>query len=147
VRFTIGRAQRRPGHQRRADTQGRLSGASGGEAVAERDLPWRPTFRKGYVVFHPPGGYHVLIIDVYWRRTPRLAVKLPASPSELGLMSPDPALQESWTAQEREWGWTVGPLDPLPDGRPAIEIAEGWNRGEGSTITVDPDGEGAGPAA
>ena len=93
------------------------------EAVAERNLAWHPTFRKGYVAFQRSGGYNAMIVDVWWRKTPRLAVKIPESPADLGLVSPYPELEESWYADEREWGWTLDPFDPVPDVRPAVEIA------------------------
>lgn len=64
---------------------------------------------KGYVAIQRPGGYNVLVIDVWWNKVPRLAAKIPDQPETLGLTSPYPQLQEVWTATEHEWGWTVPP--------------------------------------
>lgn len=86
-------------------------------AVALLDLPWQVRFRKGYVALQRAGGYNVALVDVYWRRAPRLAIKLPDEPGALGLDSPFPALEETWVAAEREWGWTV----PTPDATPDLE--------------------------
>lgn len=97
------------------------------EVVAERDLPWRVVFRKGYIAFQRAGGYNAFVVDVYWRNVPRFAVKLPDDPTSLSLTSPYPDLAESWNAEEREWGWTLDPLDVIPDVRPAVQIAERFN--------------------
>jgi uncharacterized protein with ParB-like and HNH nuclease domain/alkylated DNA nucleotide flippase Atl1 len=94
------------------------------EAIAERNLPWQAVFRKGYVAFQRSGGYNTVIVDVYWRKPPRLAVKLPYSPATLSLINPYPDRAESWLEDEREWGWTLDPLGIVPDVRPAVEIAE-----------------------
>jgi uncharacterized protein with ParB-like and HNH nuclease domain/alkylated DNA nucleotide flippase Atl1 len=94
------------------------------EAIAERNLPWRAVFRKGYVGFQRRGGYNTLVVDMFWRKAPRLAIKLPDSPAELSLVTPYPQLEESWYGDEREWGWSFDPLGVLPDVRPAVEIAE-----------------------
>ncbi len=94
------------------------------EAIAERNLPWKPVFRKGYVAFQRRGGYNTMIVDVSWRKAPRFAIKLPGKPKALTVVSPYPDLEETWYEDEREWGWTLGPLDIIPDLRPAIEIAE-----------------------
>ena len=51
-----------------------------GEAIAERNLSWQAVFRKGYVAFQRSGGYNTLLVDVFWRKTPRLAIKLPDEP-------------------------------------------------------------------
>lgn len=51
-------------------------------------------------------------------------MKLPDSPAALSLTNPYPDLEESWGDEDREWGWTLGPLDVIPDLRPAIELAE-----------------------
>jgi alkylated DNA nucleotide flippase Atl1 len=101
------------------------------EAIAERDLPWRPVFRKGYVGFQRSGGYNTLIVDLWWRKTPRLAVKIPDDPSALSLINPYPGLEESWYPDEREWGWTLDLFDPIPDVRPAVEIAERFSPSTG----------------
>jgi hypothetical protein len=94
------------------------------EVITEKDLPWKPVFRKGYVAFQRSGSYNTLVVDMYWRKAPRFAVKLPDSPEALSLASPYPNLAETWTEDDREWGWTVGPFDVIPDLRPAVEIAE-----------------------
>ena len=104
------------------------------EAIVERNLPWKAVFRKGYVAFQRRGGYNTMIVDVYWRKTPRFAVKLPDNPAALSLASPYPDLEETWHEDEREWGWTLGPLDVLPDLRPAVEIAERFHPSAGPTI-------------
>jgi hypothetical protein len=66
----------------------------------------------------------VLVVDVYWKRPPRLAIRLPAEPGELGLVNPYPDLEESWSPGDREWGWSLGELDAVPDVRDAVEIAQ-----------------------
>ena len=104
------------------------------EAIAERNLPWKPVFRKGYVAFQRSGGYNTVIVDLYWRKAPRLAVKLPDNPAALGLVSPYPDLEETWYEDDREWGWTLDPLDVIPDLRPAVEIAERFHPTAGPTI-------------
>jgi hypothetical protein len=103
------------------------------EAIAERQLPWKPVFRKGYVAFQRPGQYNTLVVDLYWRKAPRLAIKVPADPAELSLVSPYPDLEESWYADEREWGWTVNPLDDLPNVSAAVEIARRYHTDTGAT--------------
>ena len=50
------------------------------EAIAERNLPWKAVFRKGYVAFQRRGGYNTLLVDVSWRKAPRFAIKLPGKP-------------------------------------------------------------------
>jgi hypothetical protein len=44
--------------------------------IERGSLPWKPVFRKGYVAFQRPGGYNVFVVDVYWKKTPRLALKV-----------------------------------------------------------------------
>ena len=39
------------------------------EAIAEKNLPWKPAFRKGYAAFQRRGGYNTMIVDVSWRKT------------------------------------------------------------------------------
>jgi hypothetical protein len=92
------------------------------QAIAEKGLRWRPVFRKGHVAFQRPVGYNTLIVDMYWRRPLRLAVKLPDTPAALGLANPYPDLQQNWAAEDREWGWTLIPGN-IPDLRLAVEIA------------------------
>ncbi|MBG0824926.1 hypothetical protein HS048_29950 [Planomonospora sp. ID91781] len=83
--------------------------------IEERGLAWQPVMNKGYVAIQRSGGYNVLVIDVYWNRAPRLAAKLPAAPDELGLPNLYPNLQQTWSAAERDWGWTIPPGTELPD--------------------------------
>jgi len=104
------------------------------EAIAERNLPWRAVFRKGYVAFQRSGGYNTLLVDVYYRKAPRLAVKLPDNPAALSLANPYPELEETWYEDDREWGWTLDPLGVIPDLRPAVEIAERFHPTVGPTI-------------
>lgn len=103
------------------------------EAIAEKDLLWQPVFRKGYVAFQRSGGYNTVLVDLYWRKAPRLVVKLPNSPTALALVNPYPDLEETWYEDEREWSWTLDPLDVVPDLRPAVEIAERFHPATGST--------------
>ena len=93
------------------------------QAIAEIGLPWQPVFRKGYVAFQRPGGYNTLIVDMSWRKPLRLAIKLPDTPAALALANPYPDLAETWGDEDREWGWTLIPGKPIPDLRPAVEIA------------------------
>jgi uncharacterized protein with ParB-like and HNH nuclease domain/alkylated DNA nucleotide flippase Atl1 len=110
------------------------------EAIAEKNLAWHPAFRKGYIAFQRSGGYSTLIVDLYWRKPPRLAVKLPDVPAALSLASPYPFLEETWSEQEREWGWTLDPRDAIPDLRSAVSIAERFHPTTGPTIDA-PDRE------
>jgi alkylated DNA nucleotide flippase Atl1 len=103
------------------------------EAIAEMNLPWQVAFRKGYVAFQRSGGYNTLVVDLHWRKAPRLAVKLPKSPDELALVSPYQYLEESWYGDEREWGWTLDPLAGVPEMRPAVAIAERFHPTVGPT--------------
>ena len=91
-------------------------------AIEERGLPWHVAMRKGYVAIQRPGGYNVLVVDLWWNRVPRLAGKIPAKPTDLGLTSPFPHLAEVWTAADHEWGWTVPPGTPLPDVSALIDL-------------------------
>lgn len=95
-------------------------------ALRDRGLSWKAAFRKGYVCFQRSGGYNVLIVDLYWRRAPRLAVKVPAPIDEMGIADPYPDLEPSWVEAEREWGWTVPSLTSVPDVNQAIELAHGF---------------------
>ena len=67
------------------------------------------------------------------RRAPRLAIKLPESPDKLGLVSPYRYLEDSWYEDEREWGWTLDPLDVVPDLRPAVAMAQRFHPTIGPT--------------
>ncbi|WP_127938611.1 hypothetical protein [Nonomuraea polychroma] len=90
--------------------------------IEERGLAWQPVMNKGYVAIQRPGGYNVFTIDVYWNRAPRLAAKLPSPPDTLALANPYPHLQDVWTANEREWGWTIPPGTELPDLDPLFDL-------------------------
>jgi hypothetical protein len=83
--------------------------------VEARGLPWQMVFRKGYVAFQRPGGYNVALVDIYWNRTPRIAIKIPAPPDELGFTDLYPDLESSWDSSQHEWGWTVPASDRIPD--------------------------------
>lgn len=100
-------------------------------AVKERGLPWQVVMRKGYVAIQRSGGYNVLVVDLWWNRVPRLAAKLPAEPSSLGLTSPFPQLPEIWVPDEREWGWTVEPETPLPDVGMLINLVKPFQPAQG----------------
>lgn len=97
------------------------------DAVAEQielhGLPWQPVFNKGYVAFHRPGGYKVMIVDLFWNGPVRLAVAVPAEPGQLELTNPYPTLEVRWSSGEREWGWVIKTGDQVPDVGPAVEIA------------------------
>ena len=101
------------------------------QAVEAAGLSWQPVFRQGYVAFQRASGYNVVIVDLWWNRAPRLAVKLPAAPAELQLDDPYPQLQASWAAADREWGWTVPDVALLPDVRAAIELTRPFQPASG----------------
>ncbi len=84
------------------------------DVAEELGLPWQPVMRKGYIAIQRPGGYNTMVVDLYWNRVPRLAVKIPGRPEALGLRTPFPAFQEVWAEAEREWGWTVPPGTEIP---------------------------------
>ena len=86
--------------------------------MVARALPWRTVFRKGYVAIQRGSGYNVALVDVWYRKVPRFAVKIPHSASELGLPNPFPGLAEDWEPTEHLWGWTVPNIDQLPDSAP-----------------------------
>ena len=96
-------------------------------AVEERGLPWKPEFRKGFICMQRTGGYNAVVIDVWWGKVPRLAVKLPKSPTELGLTTPYPSLQEDWNSSELEWGGTVPSVDDIPDVMMALDAARSFH--------------------
>ena len=52
--------------------------------VAKYGVPWTIQFRKGYLALLRPGGYRVAIVDLYWKGSPRFAVRLPDTPEALG---------------------------------------------------------------
>ena len=125
------------------------------DAIAKRQLPWHMTFRKGYVAFKRSPKSNAVIVDVYWNKAPRLAVKLPVPPDELGLRSPYAMLADSWLPSEHEWGWTVPSADLIPDVGEAVEIARRFDATSGATAVPDPaappasggNGDGATPDA
>jgi CHAT domain len=100
-------------------------------AVAERGLPWRVVMRKGYVAIQRPGGYNVLVVDLWWNKAPRLAGKVPAAPETLGLVSPFPHLREVWIPAEREWGWTVPRTTAVPDVGSLIDLIQPFQPDQG----------------
>jgi hypothetical protein len=104
-------------------------------AVRDRGLPWQVVMRKGYAAIQRPGGYNVLVVDLWWNRVPRLAAKIPAEPAALGLTSPFPSLPEVWTPAEREWGWTVAPGTPLPDVGALIDLILPFQPAQGPMTT------------
>lgn len=89
--------------------------------IRNRGLPWRGVFRKGYVAFQRMGGYNVMLVDVWWRKVPRLAIRVPGRLDELGVLDPFPGLESSWS-HEREWGWTVPSVESIPDIGQAVEL-------------------------
>ncbi|MEW6581818.1 MAG: hypothetical protein AB1416_03575 [Actinomycetota bacterium] len=112
------------------------------EAIAARGLPWRTIFRKGYVAVLRGSGYRVALVDVWWRKTPRFAVKVPEPPRALGLPNPFPDLAEDWDAGELDWGWTVPTIDEIPDVGAALDLARPFHPENGGMINP-----GAQPAA
>jgi hypothetical protein len=105
------------------------------ETLAERGLPWQVRFRKGYVAFQRAGGYNVIIVDVYWKRVPRLAIKVPDELQALGLLAPYPQLSESWDAKENEFGWTISSLSDVPDLSPVIDLVAPFHPDSGPMLT------------
>lgn len=92
-------------------------------AIQERELPWQVRFRKGYVAFQRPGGYNVAVVDMYWAKPTRLAVKLPGDVASLGLDDPFPNLIPHWIEKDWEYGWTIPSKDLVPDVGAAIDLA------------------------
>jgi hypothetical protein len=91
--------------------------------------------RKGYVAIQRPGGYNVLVVDLWWNKAPRLAGKVPAEPAALGLASPFPHLLEIWIPAEREWGWTVPPGTAVPDVGVLIDLVQPFQPAQGPMTT------------
>lgn len=109
------------------------------DGIEERDLAWQPVMNKGFVAIQRQGAYNVFIVDLWDNRVPRIAVKLPAAPDELNLISPYPNLKDFWSASEREWGWTVPPGAPIPDLGPLFDLAQNYNPPNGPmTLTSAP---------
>lgn len=92
------------------------------EFIAETGVDWRVVARQGYNVVLNSQNRKVAIVDVYWRKAPRFAVRLTAHPSQLGLVSPYPGLLEDWDKTESEWGWNVPSLQAMPDIRAALSM-------------------------
>ena len=92
------------------------------EAVTERieahGLPWQPVFNGGSVSFRRPGGYKLVVVDLYWNGPVRLAITLPAPPEQLNLVSPYPAPASRWSSGDREWGWVITTIDQIPTSDP-----------------------------
>jgi hypothetical protein len=109
------------------------------EEVSSRALPWQVVFRKGYSALQRAGGYNVVIVDLYWKKAPRLAIKIPDSPEVLGLVSPYPALEESWSSTESEWGWTVPSVDHMLKIRAALDLATPFHPESGPMTVPSPD--------
>jgi hypothetical protein len=86
------------------------------------------------VAFQRASGYNVVIVDLWWYRVPRVAIKVPDAPSSLGLRSPYPNLVESWNASEHEWGWTIPSMDAVPDLAPAIELVAPFHPARGPMV-------------
>lgn len=108
-------------------------------AVEERNLPWQPVMNKGYIAIQRPGGYNVLVVDLYWTKVPRLAAKIPSDPESLGLVSPFPSLQTIWTTAEREWGWTVPVDTAAPDVGVLVDLIRRFHPPEGPMTLTNPD--------
>lgn len=104
------------------------------EAIAARGLPWKTVFRKGYVAVQRGSGYRVALVDVWWRKTPRFAVKIPQPATDLGLINPFPGLTEDWDAAERDWGWTVPTVDEIPGVGAALDLVRPFHPENGGMI-------------
>lgn len=91
--------------------------------LAERGLELRQQFRKGYLAFQRAGGYNVFMIDVIWKRVPRLIAKIPGPPQELGLKSPFPSIENVFDHGYNDWGFgPIATLDAIPDLAPLVDI-------------------------
>lgn len=85
------------------------------DVLNARGLDLQVRFRKGYIGFQRTGDYNVILVDLYWKAVPRVAVKLPTDPNTLGFRSPFPSLRETWDASQKEWGFTIPPGETIPD--------------------------------
>ena len=65
----------------------------------------------------------MLQVDLWYSRPPRLIVKLPASPAELGIVDPLPTFQGVWIPSYNEFGWHVAPGTAIPDVRGVVDLA------------------------
>ena len=104
--------------------------------ITRQGLPWRSRWRKGYVAFQRPGGYNVLQVDLWYSRPPRLIVKLPASPAELGIVDPLPTFQGVWIPSYNEFGWHVAPGTAIPDVRGVVDLARAHQPEQGAFKAV-----------
>lgn len=104
------------------------------EQVERRNLNLQQRFRQGYVAFQRPGGYNVVLIDVYTTSVTRFSVKLPAPPERLALTTPYPQLEQYWVEAEREWGWLVPRDDALPDVGPALDATIAFQPSSGPMV-------------
>jgi hypothetical protein len=104
-------------------------------ALARRNAILDVKFRKGYLGYQRSGGYNVFIIDLYWSKPPRIAVKLPRSPEELGLTNPFPQLEEVWDPKGREWGWSLASVEDIPDLDEIVDLALRFNPVESTRPT------------
>jgi hypothetical protein len=75
-----------------------------------------------------------MIVDVYWKKVPRLAIKVPDELQALGLVTPYPQLTESWDANENEFGWTIASLASVPDVAAAIDLSRRFILGKGPML-------------
>ena len=94
-------------------------------AATASQQPWQVKFRKGYVAFQRDRGHNVILVDLYWNRPVRLAIKLPAgcTPASLGLSNPFPQLEEIWLGYAHEWGWKIPATDAIPDLSYVVDLA------------------------
>lgn len=108
-------------------------------ATAEvKKKPWRVKFRKGYVVFQSADGLNVIVVDMYWNKPVRLAIKLPSphTPTSLALSNPFPQLDEIWVGYEHEWGWKVPSIGEIPDLGYVVELADKYLKPQGGSVPV-----------
>lgn len=105
-------------------------------AIRDRGLTWNRVFRKGYVAFQRAGGYNVIWVDLSWARPPRLVVKLPADPEELGVLNPFPELEARWVESEKDWGWHVPSIERVPDVGAAIDLVRPFHPDSGPMRTA-----------
>jgi len=98
-------------------------------AVQAKQKPWKVRFRKGYVAFQRAGGLNVLLVDMYWNKPVRLAIKLPSAytPQSLSLNNPFPQLDEIWIGYEHEWGWRVPSVSDIPDLDHIVDLADKYD--------------------
>lgn len=118
---------------------GRLLADAVADAAEERGLAWQLVMNKGYVAFQRPGSYNVLVIDLWYKRVPRLAVKVPGPPAEHSFVNPLPDLEESWDGEAREWGWTFPPGTAIPDLSPLLDLIQPLQPATGPLIAAQPD--------